>query len=87
MDKITLCKFDALGDQTSEGVVIEIIRDLPDMLPFSDYDDACKFYDEQADDLVGALKNNLPQGVLYRVLHKLMESYSKEVLFRGKTGK
>lgn len=87
MEKITLCKFDTLGDQKSEGVVIEITLDLPDMLPFSCYDDIEKFYDKQAEDLAVALRNNLPQGVLYRVLHKLMESYSKEVLFRGKTGK
>lgn len=86
MDEITLSKFDPLQGQKSEGIIIKITEDLPPHTPFSNYNDAVIFYEKEAERLVDAITKNLPQGVLYRVLHKLMERYAKDVLYRGKTG-
>ncbi len=85
MDCLGLYKFDPLAGQKAPGVVIEIVLDLPEMETLT-LKEAESFYDGQAISLVNALRSNLPQGVLFRVLYKLMEYYAKDVLYRGKHG-
>jgi len=84
MEHLILCKFDPLAGQTAPGVTIEIVAKIPDM---KDLKNAENFHDEQATLLVDALRNNLPQGTLFRVLYKLMEHYAKDILYRGKHGR
>ena len=83
MNRLTLYKFDPLAGQEVPGIVIEIVADMPE---FGSLERAKDLYDTQAEQLVDALKNNLPQGTLFRVLYKLMASYAKNVLYRGKHG-
>jgi len=83
MEHLILYKFDPLAGQEAPGVTIEITAELPDM---NSSKDAESSHDLQARLLVDALRNNLPQGTLFRVLYKLMEHYAKEVLYRGKHG-
>jgi len=85
MEHLILYKFDPLAGQKAPGVTIEIVAELPSMED-ENLEYAAKFYDNQATLLVNALRSNLPQGVLFRVLYKLMEHYAKEVLYRGKHG-
>lgn len=80
---LILCKFDPLADQKAPGVTIEIVAEIPDMEGLKN---AELFHDNQAACLVDALRDNLPQGTLFRVLYKLMEHYAKDVLYRGKHG-
>lgn len=83
MKHLILHKYDPLEGEEAPGVVIEIWNELPDM---QSIEDAASFHDDQAARLVNALRNNLPQGTLFRVLYKLMEHYAKDVLYRGKHG-
>ena len=85
MEHLILCKFDPLAGQEAPGVIIEITDRLPSMEAES-LEDVEVFYRAQAAKVADALRNNLPQGVLYRVLFKLMEGYAKNVLYRGKHG-
>ena len=86
MDHLILCKFDPLAGQKAPGVTIEIVAELPSMEKTGSLKDVEIFYDSQATPLVNALRNNLPQGVLFRVLYRLMEFYAKDILYRGKHG-
>ena len=85
MDRLFLCKFDPLAGQEAPGINISIVSDLPEM-ENEDLKSVESFYGLQAESLVNALRKNLPQGVLFRVLYKLMEYYAKDVLYRGKHG-
>ena len=87
MKRLVLYKFDPLAHQEAPGIIIEIAAELPSMEETGSLKDAEIFYDSQAKPLVNALRDNLPQGVLYRVLYRLMEYYAKDVLYRGKHGK
>ncbi len=85
MNKLILCKFDPLANQKAPGIVIEITKELPSRKD-GGLKESEEFHDTQARLLVGALRNNLPQGTLFRVLYLLMEHYAKDVLYRGKHG-
>ncbi len=84
-NRLVLCKFDPLAGQEAPGIVIEILKELPSHKG-GGLKEAEELHDTQARLLVAALKNNLPQGTLFRVLYKLMEHYAKDVLYRGKHG-
>lgn len=81
---LILCKFDPLAGQEAPGITIEIVSDLPD---FESLEDSEDHHNEQAALLVDGLRNNLPQGTLFRVLYLLMEHYAKDILYRGKHGR
>ena len=80
MEHLILYKFDPLTHQEAPGVTIEIVAELP-------LERVEELYDTQAEQLVSVLKNNLPQGTLFRVLYLLMEHYAKDILYRGKHGR
>lgn len=83
MKTVRLPKFDPLGAQKSDGIIIEITEDLP--LPMIDITlkEIGKYYDEQAEILVEAL-SNLPQGILEPLIVKLMQQ--RISLYCGKMG-
>ena len=85
-EHLILCKFDPMADQTAPGVIIEIVAEIPTYAEDWTFSKAQSFHVTQAEQLVDALRNNLPQGTLFRVLYKLMEHYAKDVLYRGKHG-
>lgn len=48
-------------------------------------EEAEALHDANAENLVKALYEALPQGTLHKVLYLLMERYSKRMLYRGTT--
>lgn len=83
MKTVKLPKFDPLGAQKSDGVVIEITEDTPEWNVLNSLKDIEKYYDTQASILVDAL-SHLPQGILEPLIVKLMQQ--RISLYCGKMG-
>ena len=70
MKAIQVCKANGWSkDFPVESLTIVIDRSVPECVTLDEY---ASFYDNQAEHLVEALSDHLPQGVLDRVLGKLM---------------
>ncbi len=79
-----ICKFDpTLKNESSDGAVIEIVNKLPEYMEFGSIERSKEFYENQAANVAYALFSSLPQGILDRVVIKLMEH--KISCYRGKT--
>jgi len=84
MKKIVLAKLETYTNEGEiEGIVIEITKKLP---KYTSLDNSERLFEHQAEKLVDAIINNLPQGTVYRVLHILMKRYADRILYHGKTG-
>ena len=83
MKRIKLPKFDPLGGQVSEGVIIEITEDVQRFTSDISLETTGRYYDEKAEILVDALMN-LPQGIFEPLIVKLMQQ--RISLYCGRMG-
>lgn len=82
MKTINLCKFEPLAGDVPEPVTIVIDSDIPE---HKTLDDTEKFFDGQAQMLVDALYNALPQGTFDRVALLMFAKKIEYQLYHGKT--